>query len=159
MVAVVVVVMLRRMADEKEKETADANVDSEAMRNAANDRGRLADGHHRRLDRASSFYYPPLRRVGLRIGGLYSRPRPSSVSHRPGRRTHTHFSFVVHHLHRPSSVCHRHCRRRCRIRCRRRDDFAACLAPPSILGAPGTRPRPRRRAIRGLLRCVQVGGR
>jgi hypothetical protein len=127
-------------------ENADVNV--EVMQNAAKKpcsrrhaRGRLADGHGR-LDRgthpASSFYHR-LRRVGLRIGGLYC-PRPFSVHDRHDCRTHFSY-FDVYHLHRPSFACH--CRR---IRSHR-DNFAACLAP-SILGGPGTR-----RVIHGL-RCV-----
>lgn len=137
------------MVNETASASENADVNVEVMRNAAKktrrhahgDRGRLADGHGR-LDRrthpAPSVYHRR-RRVGLRIGGLYC-PRPSSVHHHHDCRTHFPF-FDVHHLHRPSFVCH--CRR---IRCHR-DNFAVCPAP-SILGGPGTR-----RVIHGL-RCV-----
>jgi hypothetical protein len=118
-------------------ENADVNV--EAMPNAARDS--CARRHHAHGDRgalsALSFYHR-LRRVGLRIGGLYY-PRPFSVYHHQDRRTH--FSFDVYHLRRPSFVCH------CRLIPCHRDNFAVCRAL-SILGGPGTR-----RVIHGL-RCV-----
>lgn len=146
--------MVMRVVNETERASENADVNVEAMPNAAKnscarrrargDRGRPADGLGR-LDRRTPPASSPchrLRRVGLRIGGLY-RPRPFSVYHHHDCRTH--FSFVVYHLHRPSFVCH--CRR---IPCRY-DSFAVCPAP-SILGGPGAR-----RVIRGL-RCVGSPG-
>lgn len=131
------------MVNETASESENADVNVEVMRNVAKNplTRRHAHGDWGRLDRGTppaSRFYHRLRRVGLRIGGLYC-PRPFSVYHH--HDCHTHFSFDVHHLHRPSFVCH------CgRIRCRRYN-FGVCFAP-SILGGPGTR-----RVIHGL-RCV-----
>ena len=105
-----------RMVNETLSASEIADVNVEVMRNAATKnpcarrrahgaRGRLADGHGR-LDRGrgthpASSSYPRLRRVGLRVGGLYC-PHPFSVHHH--HDCHTHFSFDAHHLHRPSFV-------------------------------------------------------
>jgi hypothetical protein len=124
-----------RMVNEAARANENADVNVEVMRNAAKTR---RHAHGDRGARPASRLYHRLRRVGLGFGGLYC-PHPSSVYHHHDCRTHS--SFVVHHLHRLSSVCH--CRR---FGCHR-DNFAVCPAP-SILGGPGTR-----RVIHGL-RCV-----
>ena len=129
---------MMQMVNETASASEIADVNVEVMPNVGKN---PCARRHARGDRgtppASSFYHR-LRRVGLRIGYLYC-PRPFSVHHHHDR--HTHFSFEVYHLHRPSFVCH--C---CRIRCHC-GNSAVCPAP-SILGGPGTR-----RVIHGL-RCV-----
>jgi len=120
-------------------ENVDVNVRLEVMRNAAkNPHARRHAHDDRGTPHASSFHHR-LRRVGLRIGGLYCPHRPFSVHHHRDHRTH--FSFDIYRLLRFASVCH--CRR---MRCHR-DNLAVCPAP-SMLGGPGAR-----RVIHGL-HCV-----